>query len=83
MVSVGDLPRSRFLASFPKVYRGTHLDLEAVRVQQGQRVVLRAARAEQPILVDVDGETPGYLPLHAHLLPRALELVVDSEPVPG
>jgi diacylglycerol kinase (ATP) len=77
VVAVGDLSRPQFLTSFPKVYRGTHLSLEAVRVQQGQRVALRAARAEQPILVDVDGETPGYLPLRAHVLPRALELVVD------
>jgi diacylglycerol kinase family enzyme len=77
VVCIGDMPRSQFLASFPKVYQGTHLRLEAVRVQQGQQVALRAVRAEQPILVDVDGETPGYLPLRAHVLPGALRLVVD------
>jgi diacylglycerol kinase family enzyme len=78
VVCIGDMPRSQFLASFPKVYQGTHLGLDCIRAQQGQRVALRAPRAEQPILVDVDGETPGYLPLHASVLPRALELVVDE-----
>lgn len=77
VVCIGDVPRSRFLTSFPRVYRGTHLSLEGIRVQQGRRVALSAPRAEQPILVDVDGETPGYLPLGAHVLPRALQLVVD------
>jgi diacylglycerol kinase (ATP) len=77
VVCIGDMPRSQFLASFPKVYQGTHLSLECIRAQQGHQVTLRAPRAEQPILVDVDGETPGYLPLRAHVLPRALQLVVD------
>ncbi|HVZ32506.1 MAG TPA: diacylglycerol kinase family protein [Polyangiaceae bacterium] len=77
VICVGDLKRSEFLSQFPKVYQGTHLGLPSVQSTRGSTVSVRALRADRPVLVDVDGETPGYLPLTARLLPKALELAVD------
>jgi len=75
VVCVGDLTRARFLSLFPKVYQGTHLDLEMVQSVRGKVVVVRPLRAHKPVLVDVDGETPGYLPITARILPGALRLM--------
>ena len=74
VVCVGDLTRTRFLTLFPKVYQGTHLALDVVRSVRARSVALRTLGARKPVLVDVDGETPGYLPLSARIFPGALSL---------
>jgi diacylglycerol kinase (ATP) len=74
---VGDLSRAKFLSLFPRVYKGAHLGLEAVRTVRGRTVSIRALRETKPVLIDVDGETPGFLPLTARVFPGALQLVVD------
>jgi len=74
VVCVGDLTRARFLSLFPKVYQGAHLDLESVSSARGSTITVRALRPSKPIIVDVDGETPGYLPLTARVYPSALRL---------
>jgi YegS/Rv2252/BmrU family lipid kinase len=77
VVCVGDLTRARFLSLFPTVYRGAHLDLEGVRSTRGREIAVRSIRPGKPVLIDVDGETPGYLPLRARIFPGALQLVCD------
>lgn len=77
VVCVGDLSRAKFLALFPSVYRGAHLELEPVRSTRASRVAVRALDPNERALVDVDGETPGFLPLEARIFPRALELASD------
>jgi diacylglycerol kinase family enzyme len=77
IVVVGDVTRGKFLSLFPKVYSGAHVGLAEVRAGRGRSVTIRALRAQKPVLVDVDGETPGYLPLSARIFPGALQLVVD------
>ena len=80
VVCVGDLSRATFLRLFPSVYKGTHLELEAVRSTRGRLVEVRPEHpgsGAAPVLVDVDGETPGYLPLSARIFPGALQLVGD------
>jgi YegS/Rv2252/BmrU family lipid kinase len=77
VVCVGDLSRGKFLSLFPRVYKGAHLGLDAVRTQRCREVSLRALRGDKPVLVDVDGETPGYLPLSARIFPGALQLCGD------
>jgi YegS/Rv2252/BmrU family lipid kinase len=77
VVCVGDLSRSKFLSLFPNVYKGAHLGLESVRSQRARRVAIRAVGESRPVLVDVDGETPGYLPLEARIFPGALQLIGD------
>jgi YegS/Rv2252/BmrU family lipid kinase len=77
VVCVGDLTRTQFLIQLPKVRNGTHLGLDSVRSSRGRVVTLRGLDLARPVLVDADGETPGYLPLEAQILPRALQLCVD------
>jgi diacylglycerol kinase (ATP) len=77
VVCVGDLSRAKFLSLFPRVYKGTHLELDVVRTLRGRSVSVRALGDGKPVLVDVDGETPGYLPLSARIFPSALQLVGD------
>lgn len=77
VVCVGDLSRGKFLSLFPRVYKGAHLGLDAVRTGRGQAVAVRSLRDGKPVLVDVDGETPGYLPLSARIFPGALQLCSD------
>jgi diacylglycerol kinase (ATP) len=77
VICVGDLSRAKFLSLFPRVYKGAHLGLDAVRAQRGRNVSVRALGSGKPILVDVDGETPGYLPLSARIFPGALQLCSD------
>jgi YegS/Rv2252/BmrU family lipid kinase len=77
VVCVGDLTRARFLSLFPTVYRGAHLGLDGVRSTRGREIEVRPIRPGKPVLIDVDGETPGYLPLRARIFPGALQLVSD------
>ena len=77
IVCVGDLGRLEFLTLFPHVYKGTHIGLDVVRSLRGRNVTVRSAANGKPVLVDVDGETPGYLPLSARIFPGALQLVSD------
>jgi diacylglycerol kinase (ATP) len=77
VVVVGDISKPKLAALFSTVYRGAHLDLDCVSSQRGRLVSVRALRDEKPVLVDVDGETPGYLPLTARIFPGALRLLVD------
>lgn len=56
------------------VYSGAHLDSPVTRVAAGRRVVATPAAGETPILLDVDGETPGQLPATFEVLPKALRL---------
>lgn len=74
LVCVGDVSRARFLSMFPKVYQGSHLELEEVRSARGQTIAVRALRSQSPVLIDIDGETPGYLPLVARVFAGALRL---------
>lgn len=77
VVCVGDLSRAKFLSLFPRVYKGAHLELDSVRSLRGRTVSVRPLSNDKPILVDVDGETPGYLPLSARIFPGVLQLSSD------
>lgn len=77
VVCVGDLSRGKFLSLFPRVYKGAHLELDVVRSSRARNVSVRALGHDRRILVDVDGETPGYLPLSARIFPGALQLCGD------
>jgi diacylglycerol kinase (ATP) len=74
VVCLGDFSPAESLVWTPSLYRGTHLRSPKVRATRGRRVAARGARAEDTVLVDLDGETPGRLPLEGWILPGALRI---------
>ena len=75
VVAIGDVSRAGALALSTKIYRGAHLGTPAVQITGGTLVEAVPARPWGPILVDMDGEQPGCLPLRARLAPGALTFV--------
>ncbi len=67
-------PLHRAMALSPSLYRGTHLGSPLVSFARASHVVVTAL-GRTPLLVDVDGETPGGGPLDFRLERRALRLL--------
>ena len=66
--------RASVLALTLDIYRGTHFRRPGVELRRGSSIVAQATRPGE-VLLDVDGEQPGTLPLAISLLPRALSLL--------
>jgi YegS/Rv2252/BmrU family lipid kinase len=73
VVTVGDVGKLRFLSNLPKVFKGTHVDEDEVRVFRAARLELSASR---PFPVYADGEHLTDLPAKLRVLPRALSVIV-------
>jgi diacylglycerol kinase (ATP) len=73
VVRVGELGRMSLLATFPKIFKGTHVEHPAVTTCQAARVELRLTDA---IDVMVDGEALQVVPRVLDVLPGALDVVV-------
>jgi diacylglycerol kinase (ATP) len=74
VVCIGDVSRSFAAGLGTKLRRGEHLQLDQVYSGRAKQVELITA---QPVLVDVDGETPAFTPLVARIAPNAMPFVVD------
>jgi YegS/Rv2252/BmrU family lipid kinase len=75
VVTIREHSRLRFLANLPKVFRGTHVEEDEVRVFRASRLELSASR---PFPVYADGEHLTDLPATLRVLPRALSVVVPA-----
>lgn len=75
IVSVGEVGKLRFVSNLPKVFKGTHIDEEEVRVFRASRLELTASR---PFPVYADGEHLTDLPASLRVLPRALSILVPA-----
>jgi YegS/Rv2252/BmrU family lipid kinase len=75
VVSVGDVSKFQFLGNLPKVFKGTHVEKDEVRVFRAQHLELSASR---PFEVYADGEHLTDLPATLRVLPRALSVLVPS-----
>jgi YegS/Rv2252/BmrU family lipid kinase len=76
VVAITDRTTLESVALAPHMYRGTHVSQTGVISLRGRRIEARATRPEAEVLVDLDGEMPGRLPLTAEIMPGALELLV-------
>jgi diacylglycerol kinase (ATP) len=79
VVVIGDLTKADFLATFPKVYAGRHLEHPQVTVYHARRVELDADR---PRAVYADGEPAGELPMAFEVEPAALAVLAAAD-APG
>lgn len=77
VVMIGETGKFRYLSNLPKVFKGTHVDNEEVRVLRAARLELSASR---PFAVYADGEHLTDLPASLRVLPRALSVVAPPAP---
>jgi YegS/Rv2252/BmrU family lipid kinase len=73
VVTVGEVGKLRFLGNLPKVFKGTHVEEDEVRVFRASRLELSASR---PFEVYADGEHLTDLPATLRVLPEALSVIV-------
>lgn len=74
VITIGDLSRAEGLALSSKIYRGTHLTHPKIHDTRARVVTARAFNAEHEVLIDMDGETPGRLPLTAEVAHAAVRM---------
>jgi diacylglycerol kinase family enzyme len=79
VVALYDLTRAQGLALAHRIYLGTHLGCPGVRVARGRVVDAAPVRSSDEVLIDLDGETPGRLPLRASVRPGALRVCVPRQ----
>jgi YegS/Rv2252/BmrU family lipid kinase len=72
VVLIGDVGKFRYLSNLPKVFKGTHVDNEEVRIVRASHLELSASR---PFAVYADGEHLTDLPASLRVLPRALTVL--------
>jgi YegS/Rv2252/BmrU family lipid kinase len=73
IIAIGEVGKLRFVGNLPKVFKGTHVDDDEVRVFRAPRLELTASR---PFPVYADGEHLTDLPVSLRILPRALSVLV-------
>jgi diacylglycerol kinase family enzyme len=74
VVCLGDMRRTEALALSSKIYKGTHVSSPNVLVTRGAEIEAEPARRAQKVLLDMDGETPGMLPIHVRVAPGLLRV---------
>jgi YegS/Rv2252/BmrU family lipid kinase len=75
VVTVGEVGKLRFVGNLPKVFKGTHVEEDEVRVFRAPRLELSASR---PLPVYADGEHLTDLPVSLRVLPRALSVITPA-----
>ena len=74
LVILGDFTRLRVVTQISRVYSGDHLTLEEVSAATVRTLEAAAVDAEAKVPIELDGETPGYLPAKFEVLPGALRV---------
>jgi len=77
VVMIGEVGKLRYLSNLPKVFKGTHVDNEEVRIVRASRFELSASR---PFTIYADGDPLTDLPASLRVLPRALRVVAPPAP---
>jgi YegS/Rv2252/BmrU family lipid kinase len=69
---IGDLSLPEVFYYLPKLYNGKILQVKQVRSLTGRKV---EALSDERVLLDVDGEQPGRLPVKIEIIPSALRIL--------
>ncbi len=80
VVCVGASSKLHFLRGLPKVFKGTHVDEEHVRVLRGAEIEVAADR---PFTMYADGDPIGELPVTVRALSGAVRMIVPSQGAPA
>jgi diacylglycerol kinase (ATP) len=74
VVTIGDAGAFKILANAPRLYLGAHLRMDEVSHALAKRIVARAAKKDEQIAVELDGELVGRLPVTFQMVARALSV---------
>jgi YegS/Rv2252/BmrU family lipid kinase len=72
VVLVEDVPKRRYLASLPKVFKGTHLREPGIHLLRGRSV---SFRADRPFTAYADGDPIAELPATVDVVPGTLRVL--------
>lgn len=72
---IGNLSLAEVFRHLPKLYNGRIKDINKVSILTGKTV---EAFSEQRVLLDVDGEQPGRLPIVINIMPAALRMITKK-----
>jgi diacylglycerol kinase (ATP) len=72
---IGDFSLPGVFWNLPKLYNGKLLQLKKVKTFVGKRV---EASSDQQVLLDVDGEQPGRLPVVIDIVPKAVRFIIPK-----
>ncbi|HVQ58990.1 MAG TPA: diacylglycerol kinase family protein [Solirubrobacterales bacterium] len=75
IVAVGEVSKWKFVSNLPKVFKGTHVEADEVKVFRASHLELSASR---PFPVYADGEHLTDLPASLRVLPQALSVLVPA-----
>jgi YegS/Rv2252/BmrU family lipid kinase len=75
VVTIGEVGKLRFLGNLPKVFKGTHVEQDEVRVFRAPHLELSASK---PFGLYADGEHITDLPASLRVLPRALRVLAPA-----
>lgn len=73
VILIEDIGLLDFLQYSRHLYQGQHLHLPGIRLIQGRKLVATPL-STAPVLIDVDGEQPGKLPVQYDILPHVLNV---------
>lgn len=71
---IGDLTLPEIFLNLPKLYNGRIYDIDKVDKFTGKKI---EASSGQQVLLDVDGEQPGMMPIVIHTVPGALRIITS------
>jgi diacylglycerol kinase (ATP) len=74
VIALHDLSRAQGVALAHRIYQGTHVGQPGVRVARGALIEAESLVPRAEVLIDMDGETPGRLPLVARVAKGALRI---------
>lgn len=69
---IGDLAIPEIFKNLPKLYNGKINDIDKVTTLAGEKV---KASSNEQVLLDVDGEQPGMLPIDIGIVPDGLNII--------
>jgi YegS/Rv2252/BmrU family lipid kinase len=75
VVAIGDVGFAGFVLKSRRIYAGTHLSMKEVSHRRAKVVRAEASDPGAVVEIDLDGETPGFLPATFTVVPRALSVV--------
>lgn len=75
LIIIGSMKKPKLMLKIPTIYKGKHIFLPEVRCFKGTHI---EAESKEQVLIDMDGEQVGRLPMMLDILPRSLQLIIPS-----